>query len=56
MRIAITVKTYPNPSTKYSETVCTAGVDLDNNRFVRLYPVRLRDLPLLQVVQEVGHR
>jgi hypothetical protein len=45
MRVAITVKTYPNPSTKYSETVCTAGVDIDTNSFVRLYPVRFRDLP-----------
>jgi hypothetical protein len=43
--IAVTVKTYPNPSTKHGETVCTAGVDLDLGRFVRLYPVRLRDLP-----------
>ncbi len=48
MRIAVTVKTYPNPSTKYSETVCTAGVDMDTGRFVRLYPVRLRNLPYSQ--------
>ncbi|MBU2602659.1 MAG: hypothetical protein KKA32_10930 [Actinobacteria bacterium] len=34
MRIVVTVKTYPNPSTKYDETVCTAGVDLDTHRFV----------------------
>lgn len=36
MRIVVTVKTHPNPSTKYDETVCTAGVDLDAHRFVRL--------------------
>lgn len=35
MRIVVTVKTYPNPSTKHDETVCTAGVDLDTHRFVR---------------------
>ncbi len=44
-RILITVKTYPNPSAKYAETVCTAGIDLATNRFVRLYPIRFRDLP-----------
>ncbi|MDO9556153.1 MAG: hypothetical protein Q7J82_01015 [Coriobacteriia bacterium] len=43
-RVLVTVKTYPNPSTKYKETVCTAGIDLDTGRFVRLYPVRFRHL------------
>lgn len=43
-RILITVKTYPNPSSTYDETVCTAGIDLDTGRFVRLYPVRFRHL------------
>jgi len=44
-RVLITVKTYPNPSHKYEETVCTAGLALGLNQFVRLYPVRFRDLP-----------
>lgn len=44
-RILVTVKTYPNPSTRYDETVCTAGVDLDTGRLIRLYPVRYRQLP-----------
>ncbi len=43
-RLLIVVKTYPNPSSKYDETVCTAGIDLDTGRFVRLYPVRFRHL------------
>jgi hypothetical protein len=43
-RILITVKTYPNPSSKYDETVCTAGIDLDSGRLIRLYPVRFRHL------------
>jgi len=47
-RVVVTVKTYPNPSTKYEETVCTAGFDLELKRFVRLYPVRFRDLPYAQ--------
>jgi hypothetical protein len=44
-RILITVKTYPLPSAKYEETVCTAGLALGMDKFIRLYPVRFRDLP-----------
>lgn len=44
-RVLVTVKTYPNPSAKYKETVCTAGIDLESGRFIRLYPVRFRHLP-----------
>jgi hypothetical protein len=43
-RILITVKAYPNPSRKYGETVCCAGVDLSNSQLVRLYPIKFRDL------------
>lgn len=43
-RVLVTVKTYPNPSSKYDETVCTAGIDLDTGKFIRLYPVRFRHL------------
>lgn len=43
-RVLITVKTYPNPSNTYDETVCTAGIDLDSGRFIRLYPIRFRQL------------
>lgn len=41
----ITVKTYPNPSETYGETVCVAGVRLDRARreWVRLYPVKFRN-------------
>ncbi|MGW4367683.1 hypothetical protein ACWEKT_18755 [Nocardia takedensis] len=41
----ITVKTYPNPSETYGETVCVAGVRLDRGRpeWIRLYPVKFRD-------------
>ncbi|MFA5844854.1 MAG: hypothetical protein WC971_08520 [Coriobacteriia bacterium] len=46
-RILVTVKTYPNPSAKYDETVCTAGIDLATGRLIRLYPVRFRDLPFI---------
>ena len=44
MRILTTIKTYPIPSTKYDELVCTAGV-LEDGSFVRLYPINFRDLP-----------
>jgi len=47
MKVLITVKTYPIPSAKYDELVCTAGVREDGS-FVRLYPVNFRDLPFSQ--------
>ena len=42
-RILVTVKTYPTLSTKYGETVCTAGVRPDGS-WVRIYPVPFRRL------------
>jgi hypothetical protein len=47
LRVLITVKTYPHPSTKYEETVCTAGIRADGG-FARLYPIRFRALPYEQ--------
>lgn len=48
-KILVAVKTYPNPSKKYQETVCVAGVLLDDPRsWIRLYPVPFRSLPLNQ--------
>ena len=43
-KILIFAKTYPQPSKKYDETVCTGGV-LENGSFVRLYPISFRYLP-----------
>jgi len=42
-RILITVKTYPTPSKKYVETVCTAGIT-EEGEWRRLYPIRFRYL------------
>lgn len=42
-RVLVTVKTYPTLSTKYGETVCTAGVREDGS-WVRIYPVPFRRL------------
>ena len=42
-RILITVRTYPNLSSKYIETVCTGGIN-DAGLWRRLYPVPLRML------------
>jgi hypothetical protein len=42
-KILITVKTYPTPSTKYDELVCTAGIT-ENGEWIRLYPVSFRKL------------
>lgn len=42
--ILILVKTYPEISRKYTETVCSAGVLADTRKLVRLYPIRYRYL------------
>jgi hypothetical protein len=41
-RVFVTVKAYPNPSRKYQETVCVAGIDLDTHKWIRLYPIPFR--------------
>jgi len=51
MKVLITVKTYPIPSAKYDELVCTAGVQ-ESGDFVRLYPINFRDLPFAQQYQK----
>lgn len=47
-KILIATKTYPSISTKYRETVCTAGILLDDDEqpieWVRIYPIRFRYL------------
>ena len=50
-RILITVLTYPHPSRKYKETVCTAGITEDG-QWVRLYPLPLRSLPREQQLRK----
>jgi len=45
--VLITVKTSPQPSAKYGDTVCVAGVRLDGLRlgeWIRLYPIPFRYL------------
>lgn len=46
MRVLITVKAAPNPSETYGETVCVAGIRIDQetHQWVRLYPINFRDL------------
>ena len=41
--VLVVVKAYPNPSTKYGETVCVAGI-VPNKGFIRLYPINFRTL------------
>ena len=43
MKVLILVKTYPAISTKYGETVCTAGITEDGN-WVRIYPIPFRKI------------
>jgi hypothetical protein len=47
LKVLITVKTFPIPSSKYDELVCTAGVN-ERGDFIRLYPINFRDLPFSQ--------
>jgi len=42
--IFITVKTYPEYSTKYTETVCTCGILADTGQMIRIFPIRFRYL------------
>ncbi len=44
--VLITVKTSPNPSATHGETVCVAGLRLDNERpgWTRLFPINFREL------------
>ncbi|MBG0768174.1 MAG: hypothetical protein H0S77_11300 [Spirochaetaceae bacterium] len=42
-KLFITVLTYPNPSHKYIETVCTAGLT-ESGDWIRVYPIKLRML------------
>jgi hypothetical protein len=46
LKVLVTVKAAPNPSEKYGETVCVAGLSIDGERrgWVRLYPINLRHL------------
>ena len=46
MRILITVKAAPQPSSTYGETVCVAGLrlDLGETGWVRLFPINFREL------------
>ncbi len=43
-KVLITVLTYPHPSVKHQELVCTTGIT-EAGEWVRLYPIDLRYLP-----------
>ncbi|SMH50032.1 hypothetical protein [Maritimibacter sp. HL-12] len=42
-RVIVLVKASPQPSKKYQETVCCAGID-DGGKWRRMYPIRFRHL------------
>ncbi len=46
LHLLITVKAAPNPSERYGETVCVAGLSVDLRRrgWIRLYPINFREL------------
>jgi hypothetical protein len=43
LKVLILVKAYPAISTKYNETVCTAGIT-ENGKWIRIYPIPFRQL------------
>jgi len=45
LRVRILVKAFPQPSEKYEETVCCAGITEDGQHLLRLFPIRYRRLP-----------
>lgn len=51
IKVLITVKTYPLPSAKYLELVCTAGM-LEDGSFIRLYPIDYRYMPYAKWYQK----
>ena len=44
MKVLILVKTYPAISSKYGETVCTAGIT-EEGKWIRIYPLPFRKMP-----------
>ena len=52
-KILIWAKTYPELSSKYLETVCTAGM-LPSGKPLRLYPIPYRYLAATRKVQPVS--
>ncbi|MFE9958916.1 hypothetical protein [Micromonospora sp. NPDC005299] len=46
LKLIVTVKAAPNPSERYGETVCVAGLSTDYQRrgWLRLYPINFREL------------
>jgi len=41
-KVLMIIKTYPTPSTSYGELVCTAGIRLSDNSWIRIYPFPFR--------------
>jgi hypothetical protein len=46
LRVIVTVKAAPNPSERYGETVCVAGIRAEPTElgWIRLYPINFREL------------
>lgn len=45
LKILVTVKAYPAIGKRHGEAVCVAGVDVEQHRWIRLFPVPFRDMP-----------
>ncbi|MDP9301029.1 MAG: hypothetical protein M3P43_09090 [Actinomycetota bacterium] len=44
LRILVTVKAYPAIGRRHGQAVCVAGVDLEQSRWICLFPVPFRDM------------
>ena len=51
--ILITIKTYPEYSSKYTETVCTCGILAETGQMIRIYPIRFRYLDGVNKKQDI---
>jgi hypothetical protein len=48
VKVLVTVKAYPQPSRRYGESVCVAGVHADSGQWILLYPVTYRDMEVTE--------
>ena len=48
LKILVTVKAYPAIGKRHGEAVCVAGIDIEQHRWIRLFPVPFRDMPFDQ--------
>lgn len=48
LKILVTVKAYPAIGKRHGEAASVAGIDVEQRRWIRLFPVPFRDMPFDQ--------